>query len=128
MLASKQATGGYEVFLQEGDEGTGPPPHEHAWDESFYVIEGEIEFGIGDDQMTARPGTLVHMPAGTVHWFRFGAGGGRMLSMTGEGSDAAAFFKACDSEIPDGSPDVEKLTAVVEPARRPAQLVQLQSL
>lgn len=70
MLASKQATGGYEVFLQEGDEGTGPPPHEHAWDESFYVIEGEIEFGIGDDQMTARPGTLVHMPAGTVHWFR----------------------------------------------------------
>ena len=112
VLASKQATGGYEVFLQEGDEGTGPPPHEHAWDESFYVIEGEIEFGIGDDQMTARPGTLVHLPAGTVHWFRFGAGGGRMLSMTGEGSDAAAFFTACDSEIPDGSPDVEKLTAV----------------
>ena len=30
----------------------------------------------------ARPGTLVHLPAGTTHWFRFGKGGGEMVSMT----------------------------------------------
>lgn len=112
VLASRQHTEGYEIFLQEGDEGTGPPPHKHGWDESFYVIAGEIDFGMGEQQMTARAGTLVHLPAGTVHWFRFGKGGGRMLSMTGEGSDAAAFFTDCDTTIPDGAPDLEKLGEV----------------
>ena len=114
VLASKQVTEGYEIFLQEGDEGTGPPPHRHDWDESFFVIEGAIDFGIGDEQTTAQAGTLVHLPAGTVHWFRFGRGGGRMLSMTGESSGAAAFFTDCDRVIPDGSPDLEKLGAVAD--------------
>lgn len=112
VLASKQVTGGYEIFFQEGDEGTGPPPHQHDWDESFFVIDGTIDFGIGDRPTTAQAGTLVHLPAGTVHWFRFGKGGGRMLSMTGAGSDAAAFFTDCATEIPDGAPDLEKLGAV----------------
>ena len=26
--------------------GSGPPPHSHPWDEAFYVINGEIAFGI----------------------------------------------------------------------------------
>jgi quercetin dioxygenase-like cupin family protein len=37
VLASSAQTGGYEIFLQTGPEGSGPPPHSHPWDESFYV-------------------------------------------------------------------------------------------
>src|SRR5262245_2448333 len=74
VLASGEATEGYEVFLQRGPEGSGPPPHSHPWDESFYVVKGRIDFGIGPDATTATAGTLVHLPAGTVHWFRFGEG------------------------------------------------------
>lgn len=114
VLASRQATEGYEIFLQEGPENTGPPPHHHDWDESFFVIDGQVDFGIGDEQMTAQAGTLVHLPAGTVHWFRFGSGGGRMISMTGEGSDAAAFFTDLDAGIPDGSLDLETLGEVAD--------------
>jgi len=82
VLASGEATEGYEVFLQRGPEGSGPPPHSHPWDESFFVTKGQIDFGIGAESKTATPGTFVHLPAGTVHWFRFGAGGGEMVSMT----------------------------------------------
>lgn len=114
VLASNKATDGYEIFLQEGPAGSGPPPHQHDWDESFFVLEGEIEFGFGSEQMTAAPGTLVHLPAGTTHWFRFGADGGRMLSMTGEGSNAAQFFTDVDEAIPDGSLDLEKLVRVAD--------------
>ena len=114
VLVSKGATHGYEIFLQEGPEGSGPPPHKHQWHESFYVVKGNIEFGIGDDTMTAVPGTLVHLPAGTVHWFRFGKGGGQMVSMTGEGSEASALFTDIDAEIPVGSPDMKKLQKVIE--------------
>ena len=82
MLASGEATEGYEIFLQRGPEASGPPPHSHPWDESFFVVKGEIEFGIGAESKTASPGTLVHLPAGTEHWFRFGRGGGEMVSIT----------------------------------------------
>jgi quercetin dioxygenase-like cupin family protein len=44
ILTSKSESSGYEIFIQEGPEGSGPPPHSHDWDESFYVIKGSIEF------------------------------------------------------------------------------------
>jgi quercetin dioxygenase-like cupin family protein len=111
VLASGVATGGYEIFLQRGPEGSGPPPHSHPWDESFYVVSGRIDFGIGDESTTATPGTLVHLPAGTVHWFRFGAGGGEMFSMTSR-LGASKFFTDAAREISPASPDVEKLAEV----------------
>ena len=40
VLASGEATGSYEIFLQRGSEGSGPPPHSHPWDESFFVVKG----------------------------------------------------------------------------------------
>src|SRR5580704_9279407 len=82
VLASGAQTGSYEIFHQTGPEGSGPPPHSHPWDEAFYVIRGQIAFGLDGRAMVATPGTLVHLPAGTTHWFRFGSGGGEMLSVT----------------------------------------------
>src|SRR6266567_5529722 len=74
VLASGAKTGSYEIFHQVGPEGSGPPPHAHPWDESFYVLNGQISFGIDRDEHVAVPGTLVHLPAGSTHWFRFGPG------------------------------------------------------
>src|SRR5215469_11687176 len=56
-----------------------------SWDSPsgrFYVVRAEIAFGVGDQEAVARPGTFVHVPAGTTHWFRFGAGGVEMVSLT----------------------------------------------
>ncbi len=114
ILASKGATHGYEVFFQEGPDGSGPPPHSHPWDETFYVIRGDIEFGIDEKSMTAKPGTLVHLPAETVHWFRFGKGGGQMISMAGIGSRASTLFTDIDAEIPVGPPDIERLQNIAK--------------
>lgn len=111
ILAAGSRTGGYELFLQRGPEGSGPPPHSHPWDESFYVVKGDIDFGIGDEKMTATPGTLVHLPAGTVHWFRFNAGGGEMISMTSR-EGASHFFTDLAREVSPVNPDLGKLVEV----------------
>jgi len=111
VLASGEATGGYEVFLQRGPAGSGPPPHSHPWDESFYVTKGAIDFGIGAESRTAFPGTLVHLPAGTVHWFRFAAGGGEMLSMTSR-LGASQMFTDFAREIAPVDPDLDQLAEV----------------
>ena len=111
VLAAGAQTGSYEIFLQRGPESSGPPPHNHPWDESFYVIKGEIAFGIDDSETTALPGTLVHLPAGTTHWFRFGKGGGEMISMTSR-EGASQMFTDFAREISPENPDLGKLVAV----------------
>ena len=111
VLASSEQTGGYEIFLQVGPEGSGPPPHNHPWDESFYVIRGEIALGIDQSEMIAVPGTLVHVPAGTTHWFRFGKGGCEMVSMTSR-EGASSLFADIDRQISPEKPDLGKLVEI----------------
>lgn len=112
VLASNADTQGYEIFLQRGDEGTGPPSHTHDWDESFFIIRGNVEVSWGEKAITATPGTLVHVPAGTVHAFRFAAGGGEMISVTSQTSRAADIFIAIDHEVSDGPLDISKIIAI----------------
>lgn len=111
VLASGEATEGYEVFLQRGPEGSGPPPHSHPWDESFFVTKGIIDFGVGDESTRGTPGTFVHLPAGTAHWFRFGEGGGEMISMTSR-LGASKMFADFAREVAPVNPDLGKLAAV----------------
>lgn len=102
VLASHADTLGYEIFLQHGAEGSGPPPHCHAWDESFFVTRGSVDITFDTTTTTAITGSLVHVPAGTVHSFRFNAGGGEMLSVTSHNSQATALFTRIDAEVPAG--------------------------
>ena len=111
ILAAGEQTGSYEVFRQEGPEGSGPPPHNHAWDEAFYVVDGEIAFGLGEQELVATPGTFVHIPGGMTHWFRFGARGGTMVSMTSR-AGAAAFFTEVDREVSPTDPDLGALVGI----------------
>jgi quercetin dioxygenase-like cupin family protein len=111
VLASGEATEGYEIFLQRGPEGSGPPPHSHPWDESFFVVQGQVDFGIGPESTTALAGTLVHLPAGTVHWFRFGKGGAEMISMTSH-LGASKMFTDLAREVAPVNPDLGRLADV----------------
>ena len=111
VLASGEATEGYEIFLQRGPEGSGPPAHSHPWDESFYVVKGQVDFGIDGESTTASPGTLVHLPAGTVHWFRFGRGGAEMVSMTSR-LGASKLFTDLAREVAPIDPDMGKFVEV----------------
>jgi quercetin dioxygenase-like cupin family protein len=112
VLASGSTTGSYEVFLQEGPEGSGPIPHTHPWDESFYVIRGEVDFSVDRSELrTARTGDLVHVCAGTPHWFRWNRGGGAMLSITSR-LGASRLFEEIDREIAPDKPNVDTLIAI----------------
>ena len=113
VLAPGSRTGGYEIFRQAGPEGSGPRPHYHPWDESFYVVSGNIAFGVGDKDMIAEPGTLVHLPAGTMHWFRYGQGGGEMISMTSREA-ASHFFTDVHRAISPEAPDFQRFVEIAK--------------
>src|SRR3954454_2803875 len=44
-----------------------PPLHHHAFDEAFYVLEGELAFQLGDELATAGPGSLTFAASGRHH-------------------------------------------------------------
>ena len=111
VLVSAEDTGGTEIFYQYGPEGKGPGPHFHAWDESFYVLRGELHCGVGSQETVALPGTLIHVPGNTTHWFRFGPGGGALLAITSKGN-ASRMFTAFDKGIAWDRPDRSALIAL----------------
>jgi quercetin dioxygenase-like cupin family protein len=47
----------------------GPPLHHHAFDEAFYVLEGELTFQLGDELVTRGPGELAFAARGVHHTF-----------------------------------------------------------
>lgn len=113
VLADNGRTQAHEITLQEGPEGSGPPPHTHPWHESFFVIRGQVEFHCAGQDLLAGAGTLVHVPAGTVHAFRYAAGGGAMLEIAGAGAAATAMFTALSDELPPGPPDVPAVVGLL---------------
>jgi mannose-6-phosphate isomerase-like protein (cupin superfamily) len=110
VLADAARTGGPELFHQQGEAGKGPPPHKHGWDETFYILTGELDISVGDETRRLGPGSVAHVPAGVMHWFRF-ITDGEMISMSSRGG-AAGLFADFDREIPPGPPDVGKLVEI----------------
>jgi mannose-6-phosphate isomerase-like protein (cupin superfamily) len=47
----------------------GPPLHHHEFDETFYMIEGELTFQVREDLITAGPGTLMFAERNVPHTF-----------------------------------------------------------
>jgi len=80
---SEQTGGAYGLVEQLMPPGSGSPWHlHHAEDESFYVLEGTMTFLVGDERITAGPGTYVFGPRGIPHGFRVeGDSPARMLLM-----------------------------------------------
>jgi len=99
------------------------PLHVHSHeDEVWYVLEGEIRFVVGEQELIGRPGTFAYIPRGVAHtfqiisetarWFGFGtpAGLDQWFFETGEPAGALTL-----PPPPAGPPDVE---AIVSSLRR----------
>lgn len=61
----------------------GPEPHTHSdHTDSFYVLEGEVEFTVEGRRFTGGPGTFVSAPPGVEHSFgKRGPGSARLLNI-----------------------------------------------
>ena len=47
----------------------GPPPHRHDFEESFILLDGEIEATFRGTKSTAKAGETIHVPANAPHQF-----------------------------------------------------------
>jgi quercetin dioxygenase-like cupin family protein len=106
-LVSGEETGG-AYFAMEAvvPPGGGPPPHIHRnEDETFYVVEGEVDFRLGDDTLTAGVGDFVNVPRGSVHCFHNAGGAPMRMILTFTPAGIEKFFeetleRALDPTLP----------------------------
>jgi quercetin dioxygenase-like cupin family protein len=67
LLRSEQSGG--QIAIVELAGGGRPPLHRHDFDETFYVLEGELTFQLNDDVFTRREGELAFAPRGVAHTY-----------------------------------------------------------
>jgi quercetin dioxygenase-like cupin family protein len=70
LLRSEQSGG--QIAIMDNVVGAsfpGPPLHHHDFDETFYVLEGELTFQLEDEIFTSKSGELAFAPRGVPHTF-----------------------------------------------------------
>src|SRR5579863_167310 len=57
------------LILDASEPGQGPRLHRHPYDETWVVIEGNLTFQLGDENLSTGPGDIVIAPAEAPHKF-----------------------------------------------------------
>jgi len=98
VLAAGEATNGAFTLAEfSGAEGAWTVPHIHQeMEESFFVLDGEFTFPVGDQEVQAGAGSYVLMPRSTRHGIVAGPGGGRLLALMVPGGLEEMFFELAD--------------------------------
>jgi quercetin dioxygenase-like cupin family protein len=78
-------------------------------EETFYVIEGECEWRIGDKMIRAAPGTFVFIPPGVAHNITNVSEKPARVLMTVSPPGHEHYFEELSQLAAQGSPDPEKL-------------------
>ncbi|MGA7047818.1 MAG: cupin domain-containing protein, partial [Candidatus Sulfotelmatobacter sp.] len=69
LLTGKDTAGRFCLIDVHIPPGGGPPPHQYDFEESFIIIEGEIEATFRGVKCVAGAGQTVHVPANAPHQF-----------------------------------------------------------
>lgn len=67
LLRGEESGGHLAVVALTG--GGRPPLHRHDFDETFFVLEGELTFQLGQELVTRRAGELAFAPRGVDHTY-----------------------------------------------------------
>ena len=107
-VTTKETRGAYSIQEFVVQPGSGPVPHRHSReDEGFYVLEGQLEFRVGDRIISAPAGSFLFAPRGIPHTFRnAGTAPSKVLTIISPGG-LEKFFQeraALIKEIPTTDP------------------------
>jgi quercetin dioxygenase-like cupin family protein len=117
--SSEETDGALTVIDTRLTSAANPPMHTHqSEDEAFFVLDGEVEFFLGDSPpRLARPGDLVFGPRGVPHRFEVRTPEARLLVL-GTPGGGERFFRAMGTPAASPAlpvpqpPDVDRVVAI----------------
>lgn len=112
LLSGEQTAEKLGVIEMNVPPGSGPAPHQHPhFQESFYVLEGEIEVRTKDRTYIAQKDAMVTIPInGPVHCFKNISGENARLLCIVTPAGLEGFFKEVGKAIPYGTMPDEPLS------------------
>jgi quercetin dioxygenase-like cupin family protein len=112
-LCRGEHTGGVWSLLETSlPKGSGPPPHDHPWDECYYVVEGQVRFTIEGREQLVGAGDFIYTPAGTLHGFSAESERPARMLIFDAPSHAEGFFREVEREVKEMPADFAKLPAI----------------
>ena len=94
LVTGAETGGAYFAMEAVVPPGGGPPPHIHRQeDETFYVVDGEVEFLLGDRIVIATAGDFVNIPRGALHRFHTAGSTQARLIVTFSPAGIEKFFE-----------------------------------
>lgn len=106
VLAGGDLSKPFEMHIQEGVQGGGPPLHFHPWDEAFYVTDGQVEVTVEGKSTTVSAGGYVHIPGGSIHAYKNISATARMIGVVSD-PRGGQFFTAVDRlRVPEDLPRI----------------------
>jgi quercetin dioxygenase-like cupin family protein len=69
LLSGKDTVGRFCLIDMYVPPGGGPPPHRHDFEETFTLLEGELEATFRGKKQTVRAGETINIPANAPHQF-----------------------------------------------------------
>lgn len=113
LATGDETAGAFALVDEQAMRGEAVPLHVHPDDvESFYVLDGEISFFLGEGMVRAGAGSFVHVPAGAVHGFRIESPTARYLILTT--ARHGDFYRAITDPAPGGAVDGERISRACE--------------
>ena len=110
-LAGNDTNGQYAVFEMIDAAHGEPPLHSHPWEETFYILEGELEITLGNRQHVVTAGAVAHIPANAVHTFKVLSAIARVLVIVSPAM-AAEFYREVGERITSLPPDLTVLQEI----------------
>lgn len=94
LLTGKDTAGRFCLIDMHVPPGGGPPPHRHDFEETFSILEGEIEVTFRGTKSVARAGETINIPANAPHEFHNTTGQPARLLCLCSPSGQEGFFLA----------------------------------
>jgi quercetin dioxygenase-like cupin family protein len=70
LLTGEDTAGRFTLIEMRVPPGGGPPPHRHDFEETFRVLEGEVEFTFRGEKAVGQVGQTINIPANAPHSFK----------------------------------------------------------
>jgi quercetin dioxygenase-like cupin family protein len=97
LVSGEDTAGRMCVVEMRVPPGGGPPPHRHDFEETFRVLEGEVEFTFRGEKAMGRTGATINVPANAPHSFRNTSDGpARLLCVCSPAGQDALFLEVGD--------------------------------
>lgn len=107
-----QAAEAWSLMHVTAPQRVGPPPHEHDFEEAYYILSGAVRLTVDGVESVLGAGDFVRIPGGRVHGFRGESAEPAQMLVFQTPADAGDFFREVAREVTRIPQDLQRIPEI----------------